>query len=268
VDFADTQAHAAGGSVSLIAEQGGVNAQTGSNIDVAADSAGGNVGEFVVWAADDAILAGTLQGDAASDFESGRFVLTADRVNPDANGENDFSALNSTLEAGGFHASRRIRVRQGDIELAAMDHAQAQEFLLAADAGDIRVAGTVDASGGKGGRIELYAGGDLDLLTGAKLLAKASDSLTAAKGTAGEGGLVVLGSGDTGVLSLASGSLCPCPPAAPPKPAAWCCVRCAPALAPAPASRWVRWLAKSLALSGWRWRLTRSTPTLAPASPN
>ncbi|MDP2265648.1 MAG: filamentous hemagglutinin family protein [Thiobacillus sp.] len=207
VDFADTRAHAAGGTVKLIAGQGKVDVQTGSLIDVGGDSAGGDAGELAVWAAGDAILAGTLQGDAADGFDSGRFVLTANRINPDANGDNDFSALNATLEAGGFHQSRRIRAREGGIDLAATDRAQAREFLLSADRGDIRVAGTVDARGGKGGRIGLYAGGDLDLLSGAKLLANATDSLAAAKGTAGEGGFVELGSGDSGVLNLAAGSL-------------------------------------------------------------
>ncbi|MHB1188783.1 filamentous haemagglutinin family protein [Thiobacillus sp.] len=206
VDFADTRAYAAGGAVNLVAAQGKVDAQTGSRINVAGDSSGGDAGELTVRAADDAILAGTLQGDAANGFDSGRFELTARRVNPDANGDNDFSALNTTLENGGFHAARRIRVREGDIALATTDSVKAHEFLLSADQGAIRVAGTVDASGGKGGRIGLYAGGDLDLQAGAKLLANATDTLAAAKGTAGEGGLVELGSGDSGVLNLAAGS--------------------------------------------------------------
>jgi filamentous hemagglutinin family protein len=206
VDFADTRAHAAGGTVNLVAEQGRVAAQTGSLIDVAGDSAGGDAGELTVWAADDAILAGTLEGDAENGFDSGRFQLAARRINPDANGDNDFSALNDTLESGGFHAQRQIRVREGDIELAEADRVEAREFLLSADQGAIRVAGTVDASGGKGGRIGLYAGGDLDLLGSAELLANATDSLNAAKGTAGEGGSVELGSGDAGVMNLATGS--------------------------------------------------------------
>lgn len=206
VDFADTQAFAAGGAVSLTAVQGKVTAQAGANIDVAGAAGGGDAGELSVLAADDAVLDGSLQGDAASGFESGRFVLTARRINPDANGDNDFSALNATLEAGGFHAARSIRVREGDIDVAATDSVKAHEFLLSADTGAIRVSGTVDASGAKGGRIGLYAGGDLDLLSSAKLLANATDSLTAAKGTAGEGGRVELGSGDAGVLNLAAGS--------------------------------------------------------------
>ena len=206
VDFADTQAFAAGGAVNLTAVQGKVTAQAVSNIDVSGAAAGGDAGDLTVLANGDAVLDGTLQGDAASGFDSGRFALTAKRVNPDANGDNDFSALNTTLETGGFHAARSIRVREGDIEVAATDNVKAHEVLLSADTGAIRVAGTVDASGAKGGRIGLYAGGDLDLSGSAKLLANATDSLVAAIGTAGEGGRVELGSGDAGVLNLALGS--------------------------------------------------------------
>ncbi len=108
-DFVDTRAHAAGGSVSLIAEQGKVDLQSGSNIVVAGDSAGGDAGALAVWAAGDAELAGDLRGGAAAGFESGRFALTAMRVNPDANGANDLSALNAALEAGGFHGARTVR---------------------------------------------------------------------------------------------------------------------------------------------------------------
>lgn len=208
VAFADTRAHASGGRVSLESKKGNVEIQTGAEIDVAGDMAkgtgGGDAGVLAVWAAGDARVEGTLLGDAASGYDSGRFQLEANHINKNADGDNDFSALNKALEAGGFHQSRQIRVRQGDVKIA--DSVKAHEFLLAVDKGKVSVAGKVDASGAKGGRIELYAGGDLDLLKDAKLLAQASDSLAAAKGTAGEGGLVVLGSGDTGKLSIASGA--------------------------------------------------------------
>lgn len=210
VAFADTRAHASGGRVSLESRKGNVDIQSGAVIDVAGDmtkdTGGGDAGVLAVWAAGDAKVEGTLLGDAASGYDSARFQLEANHINKNAVGANDFTALNKALEAGGFHQSRQIRVRQGDVKIATMDSVKAREFLLAADQGKISVAGTVDASGAKGGRIELYAGGDLDLLKDAKLLAKASDSLAAAKGTAGEGGLVVLGSGDTGKLNIASGA--------------------------------------------------------------
>lgn len=205
--FADTQAHAPGGRVSLESTQGNVDVQTGAVIDVAGDSAGGDAGELAVWAAKDTQIAGTLRGNAADGFNSGRFLLTTNYINPDADRtKNDFSALNKVLETGGFNQTRQIRVRQGDIDLTATDTVKAHEFLLAADQGNVRVAGSVDASGAKGGRIELYAGRNLDLLTGALLQAKANDTLVTARGTAGEGGLVVLGSGDNGQIGIAAGA--------------------------------------------------------------
>lgn len=204
LNFADTQAFAPGGSVQLVSEQGKVSAKATSLIDVAGHVAGGDAGALTVQAAGDADLAGTLRGDAANGYESGRFTVEADHL---GDGANDFSALNARLEAGGFHASRSVRARKGDIDIAATDVVRARNVRVSADQGDINVAGMVDASGAKGGRIELYAGHDLNLTGSARLRARATDSLAAARGTAGEGGAVVLGSGDTGTLNLAAGSL-------------------------------------------------------------
>lgn len=204
VDFADTVAFAPGGSVQLVAEQGRVSTGTGSLIDVAGDALGGDAGELTVWAAGDAVLAGTLRGDAASGYDSGRFTLEAAHI---GDGGNDFSALNAVLEAGGFHASRRLRVREGDVAIAATDSVTAADFRLSADAGDIVVAGVIDASGDKGGQIKLYAGQDLTLAAGASLLARADEAVAVASGTAGEGGQVELGSGESGTLNLDQDSL-------------------------------------------------------------
>ncbi|MGQ9862249.1 MAG: hypothetical protein ACUVSD_09625, partial [Thiobacillaceae bacterium] len=98
-------------------------------------------------------------------------------------------------------------MREGDLDIASGMTTRAAEIELAADHGDLRVAGTLDASGARGGRIELYAGVNLDLLDGARLLARATEARDAAWGTAGEGGTVVLGSGVAGQLGLAAGSL-------------------------------------------------------------
>lgn len=192
--FADTQAHAPGGLVSLRSAGGKVIQESGALIDVAGDGAGGDAGELRVAAAADAELLGTLRGGAQAGFESGRFRIDAKRINPDAGGVNGFSSLNAALQAGGFHQSRQLRVRQGDVEIAAGDTARAREFVLSVDGGKLDVAGVIDASGAQGGRIDLYADGDLNLLGGARLLAQATESRASAWGTAGEGGQVVLGS--------------------------------------------------------------------------
>jgi filamentous hemagglutinin len=205
--FADILAHAPGGRVSLESTTGDVLALAGSRIAVGGSGLGGHAGELMVRAGGDAVLAGSLTGDAAAGYHTGRFRLDARRLNPDDLGRNDYAALNALLESGGFHQSRRIRVRLGDLDLAAGVTSRAAEIELAADDGDIAVAGTLDASGARGGRIGLFAGGNLDLLDGARLLAYATEARDTAWGTAGEGGTVALGSGETGQLGLAAGSL-------------------------------------------------------------
>ncbi len=204
VDFADTQAFAPGGTVQLVAEQGQVTTGTNSLVDVAGSALGGDAGELTVWAEGDANLAGTMRGNASSGYESGRFTVESDHI---GNGANDFSALNAALETGGFHGSRTVHVRTGDIDIAVADVVRANEVRVSADQGDIRVAGKVDASAAKGGRIGLYAGHDLTLEGSAQLIARSNDNLSAAKGTSGEGGQVELASGDAGTLNLAAGSL-------------------------------------------------------------
>ena len=46
-------------------------------------------------------------------------------------------------------ASRDMRIRTGDVVIAAGDTIQAQEFNLSADGGKIDIAGTIDANGKK-----------------------------------------------------------------------------------------------------------------------
>jgi hypothetical protein len=207
VPFADIEAHAPAGQVLLEAVAGDVRLQTGARIDVAGAATGGHAGELTIRAQGDAVLDGTLTGGAATGYDSGRFRLSAARLNPDAGGENDYAGLNARLEAGGFRQSRRIRLGQGDLVVAADVTSRAREIELAADGGSLRVAGTLDASGPKGGRIELHAGKDLELQADARLLAAANEAIDAAWGTAGRGGTVVLGSGEAGRLRLSKDSL-------------------------------------------------------------
>lgn len=197
--FADTQAHASAGSVRLTAEAGDVIVEGPARIDVAADPVGGNAGALGIWAAGDVRLSGRLDGDAAPGHASGRFELVAGRINPDAGGDNEFNGLNAVVEAGGFHDRRHIRVRQGALTLDT--RVRAVDILIGTDTGDLTVKGAIDADGAKGGRIELYAGGNLDL-QGATLSARATEPVAAAWGTRGEGGLVVLGSGAAGQLRM------------------------------------------------------------------
>jgi filamentous hemagglutinin len=71
------------------------------------------------------------------------------------------ASLNAALNSSGFTESRTVRVRNGDVLLDGL--ATAQTFDLSADNGSIFVTGTIDASGGTGGTIDLAASGSVTL---------------------------------------------------------------------------------------------------------
>lgn len=180
--------HTPGGSVTLQADAGSVAVQTGSTIDVSG-GVGGNAGKLSMLASNGAVTVdGSLNGQAISGRQGGSFELDTGTLA-------DFSALNSKLNAGGFAESRDMRVRNGDVEIAAGDTVTAREFVLAADRGKIDVAGTVNADGSNGGSIEIYARDNVTLKNTAQLLARGTgDATVAGDATVGAGGKVVLSS--------------------------------------------------------------------------
>lgn len=199
--FADTTVFASGGQVVLESKGGNVAQDAAASINVsgASDAAGngGHAGAMSVVASGTAALSGTLNaatGSAA--MKGGRFRL-------DANGVSDLSGLAVTLAASGFSESVAVRARNGDMSLAADATLQAHGVLIAADNGNLTVAGTIEASGTKGGSIELYAnrgasgGGRLTLAAGSVLKANATERVASGQGTAGRGGTVVVGVGAT-----------------------------------------------------------------------
>lgn len=168
-DFNGSIAAADGGTVALSAATSAVAVQAGAKVDVSAASQGGAGGRVTVQAASLA-LAGELAGRANAGERSGSVALDLGTV---AN----FSALNTTLNAGGFAEERQLRVRSGDLAVAAADRVAARRVTLAADTGRIDVAGTVgtgDAAGGA--RVDLFADTGLALAAGSRILAQASDA--------------------------------------------------------------------------------------------
>lgn len=200
--FGSTTRASGGGSLTLAAALGDVLAQTGSVVDVSgAPGADGGLVEvrapLGTTRLDGTLRAGAdaLPGQPAP--AQGRFVLDAGTLT-------DFAALNTALEAGRFTHERLLRVRSGDLAVGPDVAITARRFELALDSGDLTFAGAVDASGPKGGRIALFAGGDLTLAPGALLDAHATGP-AAAYGSAGRGGEVTLGVRD-GTLNLAAGT--------------------------------------------------------------
>lgn len=221
VPFVDIVKYAPGGNVELTSAGGNVNIDNGAVVDVAGAD-GGDAGSLKISAsAGAATLDGTLKGYANPDAKGsvgkqGSFSLDVATLgnhldkdgNPvaitfsDLNGKlaaKTDSATGKTLE-GGFSEAVDVRVRSGDLSVAATDTVKAHQFSLEADNGKIDVAGTIDASGDKGGSIGLYASGDVTLQDGAKLWAYATKpgnntvGTGVAAGTAGQGGKVMLAS--------------------------------------------------------------------------
>ena len=163
---------------------------------------GGDAGKVTIRAANGmaAIAAGSLQGSTTADSSAAGGNETGDgaRFDLDVASLRDFSTLNTTLNQGVFDGARTLRVRTGDVTLAAADAVKAKEVRIAVDGGKLDVAGHIDASGKDAGSITLYAKNDMTVLAGAKLDAYAT-------GDGKNGGEVEIGT-TAGRLNLAGGS--------------------------------------------------------------
>jgi filamentous hemagglutinin len=169
--FGGVTAFAPGGQVKLTSSSGNVEVQNGATVDVSGAAGGGDAGSLQTSAVKgQVVLAGTLKGGAMNGARHGSYTQDAQTLS-------SFSALNGALEAGQFNALRNIRVRQGDVAVAATDSAHAQQFSLAADAGKLDVSGVIDASGSKAGQIRLAARDDVTLHSGASLQANGGASV-------------------------------------------------------------------------------------------
>jgi filamentous hemagglutinin len=194
VSYFDAQRATDGGRVSLRSQgSGGIVVEQGARIGVSA-VAGGDAGRIEIRTPGGTLdlAAGSLQGQAGPGGGEGA------RISVDVGRVADFSALAAAVGQGGFTQEQAYRVRTGDLELQSGQTVRAQEIAIAADGGDIRVAGALDASGAKGGRVSVQAQGDLTLASGARISVRATDA-------AQNGGTVELGSSD-GVLDLQQGS--------------------------------------------------------------
>jgi hypothetical protein len=110
----------------------------------------------------------------------------------------NLSALLGTVQSAGFSGSQALRVRTGDVTIAAGDRVTSHAISISADSGKLDLYGTLTASGASAGSMGLYAQSDVTLHAGAALRAVA--------GTDGSsGGKVELGT-SAGTLALQAGS--------------------------------------------------------------
>ena len=220
----DSQINARGsaqllGTVAALADAGTINLQTangnismkeGAIIDVSA-TGGAAAGAVVINTPGTANLAGTLNGLAAAG--NGVGLPKQGSIEILAKNLTNFAALNSELERGQFNQNRNIHVEQGDITVAATDKVTAHNVTLTTDDGNLTVAGTIDASGDKGGIVNLNAGqltgenkGNITLASTAKIDASATTAATETAGSTGDGGKVILNTATNSDTSPATGS--------------------------------------------------------------
>lgn len=175
--------YADGGAISATASAGAV--QVGSALDVSAQTGGGNGGALALSAKSDRVVFGEqvrLAGGAGAGGQGGRFSLDAatlsdggsslDHVASLIGAADGIDAAGKAARAGGFDRAVSIRVRTGDV---ALDSAiKAQTVNLAADAGRLTLGSNsrIDADGAAGGVVGVFAGGDLDMLSGASISAR------------------------------------------------------------------------------------------------
>lgn len=195
--FFDTVKPTQGGTVALQALAGDVLADASTRIDVSAPGAA-DAGSVSLAAAQGRVaLPGVLDGHAAQG-RGGRFAL-------DAGSAIALDPLASQLAGGGFDGAIDVHARSGNLLLSAGTTLRADAVTLTADGGadaiardadngNIRIAGSIDASGTQGGSIALWGRHGV-----------AIDGQLLARGSAADkrGGSIALGSSgrDDGTLN-------------------------------------------------------------------
>jgi filamentous hemagglutinin family protein len=203
IAFGSTYAYAPGGRINL--DGGGGPVQVGAPATLDVSAVGSDAGTLSFKANNSSVsgvinIDGTLKGSATAGVDGktplqGNAVVDVDQL---ASG---FGVLNQKLNAGGFSESRQFRVRASDVTLATGENIVAHDVLISADNGNVTIGGAIDASGSKGGSIQIFAGeatrssgkGNITLQNTASLQANAVTAATSAAGSSGDGGRVLIG---------------------------------------------------------------------------
>lgn len=184
---------AAGGAINLSAG-GNITLASGSTLNVAAAGTG-NAGTLAVVGGGTVTLQGQLSGNAGSSASGGSVSIDAGQLGTDLN------TLSAGLNVGGFTNQINVHVQSGDLNLGVANALTANQVTLTADTGTVRIDGTITApSAGQRGQIGLFGGSSVQIDGSAALHADGA-------GPAGLGGQIELGTGSSGSVSLASGSV-------------------------------------------------------------
>ncbi len=150
-----------GGDLVMASAAGDITQDSGSVINVGATgNTAGSVAVTATAAGTNVALLGSLIGASTGGYDSGTFNIRAQNLG-------DFTALNNSLDAGGFFQSRSFDIAQGDLTIG--NGVQAHDVSVSLDNGSLTVTGTINASGNGGGVIDLSASGDLILASTAVL---------------------------------------------------------------------------------------------------
>ncbi|MBC7781728.1 MAG: filamentous hemagglutinin family protein, partial [Proteobacteria bacterium] len=176
------------GRIALSSTAGNIDVRAAGKLSVSGVGSSGSAGTLKLSAVapGKAVnVAGTVSGSSVGG-RSGSIDL-------DTTSLDDFSALNTRLNAGGFSESRRIRTRTDDVTVAASDSVRTRLLVLTADQGTIDVRGTIDASTPQGGgRVEINAGSDLTVAGTGRIVAAGTGTGVAATDRYSHGGEIVL----------------------------------------------------------------------------
>jgi filamentous hemagglutinin family protein len=207
--FFDTTEYTSGGTIQLTSEQGNISIGSGASLSVAAQSGGGNAGTLSVTLPDGTLLIdpkAMIDGAAGAGYDAGSFSLSVGSLA-------SLSTIDAILNNGGFTYSRSYEVQSGDV--AVDGNANAWNYSVVADGGDITVSGGINASdqfspsGLTGGSVTLQAQGSVIVANGATITVAAKDT-----DSAGQGGSVDLEAGSdvngvastTGYVDIQAGS--------------------------------------------------------------
>lgn len=184
---------APGGRISLTSLGGDIVAGSSSLLNVGGER--GKAGSLSLSAAKgDVALIGAI--DARAPDGGGNFAL-------DTGGTFDLGAFAAAPQ--GFTGLVDIRVGRGDLALASGAKLKAAGLLLAAEAGLVDIAGTIDTSGTEGGDVALYGRSGVTL-RGTALIDASAKGYADKDSRQARGGDVSLGTDGDGRLSVDSGA--------------------------------------------------------------
>ncbi len=212
VSIGNQSAGTPGGSIEINAG-GNLMLSNGASLNVSGVGTAA-AGTVSLTSGGSASVGATLSGRSGTGGAGGSFSLDAGSLAAvNGAGANPLTALASLLGVGSFSDAIDLRLRTGDLDLAAGSSLSANTVTLTADTGQVTIGGDVSApSGALRGSLSIFGGTGVELASGAALRADGS-------GTSGLGGTIEIGAGrlvvdqtgtldayNSGFISLDAGS--------------------------------------------------------------